>query len=125
MKALLTIVIVGVLAYFILPNLEKGRIGPLSPPLRVSYRTSLVGKGIVLKIENRSNEILYDLSVKIEAPNGRWTTANVADHLNPTDSTEVGWMELNQWKLEVGEQIFIYAKGYTAPFMTKCTGYEK
>ena len=96
--------------------------GPLSPPLNTTFRRSYIGIGIVMVVENKSNEVLYDLKARIKHESGNVTDVDVADTLKPADTKELGWMQLNGGVLEVGEQISIYAKGYPAPYMTYCNG---
>lgn len=122
MKALVVLIVLGVLIYFVC-NFGNGRIlGPLSPPLSASYHESILWRGIVVTIGNHSNDILYDLKVKVEKRNGTVISADVAEFLKPADTVDVGWMQLHNTKLEVGDSISIYAKGYPGPYVTSCSG---
>jgi hypothetical protein len=122
MKALLLLIVLGAIVYFFM-NFGDGRVaGPMSPPFSVTYRESHIGLGIVVKIANHSEKTLYGVRVHIVGRSGHSTDAKVADYLKPLEEKEVGWMELSDWKLEVGEEISIYADGYPAPYVTSCAG---
>ncbi len=75
-----------------------------------------------MSVQNQSNEALYDLKAKIQHQSGNTTDVNITDMLKPSDTKEVGWMQLSGGVLEVGEQVSIYAKGYPAPYKTYCNG---
>jgi len=123
MKNILNTIFACILALFISgcdgPDGPSGRLGPLSPPLGASSRDSLVGNGKVLIVMNKSNGILYDISVHIKAADGHEVRNKITEVLKPAETVEIGWMELTNWKLEPGEEIHIYAKGYPAPY--NCT----
>ncbi len=117
--------VLAIVACVIFSACDPGRVaGPLSPPLGVSYRDSYIGHGIVMDISNHSDKTLYGVRVHITSSDGHSTDANVANALKPGEEKEVGWMELNNWKLEMGEDISIYADGYPAPFITSCNGHR-
>ncbi len=125
MKALLALIVVGAVVYFFM-NFGAGRVGgPLSPPFGVSFRNSYIGAGVVMNVSNHSDKNLYGVRVHIAGKNGRSTDANIATVLKPGEEKEVGWLELDRWKLEVGEDISVYADSYPAPFMTSCLGDRK
>lgn len=94
-----------------------GRIGPLSPPLDATYRGSMVGLGKVIILRNASNVILYDISVTIKNRDGHQVSNRITDVLKPAETVEIGWMQLRNWKIDPGEDIKVYAKGYAAPYM--------
>ena len=128
MKALIVLVLLGVVAYFAVTffsDVGNGRVaGPMSPPFSVTYRDSYIGHGIVIDIANHSEKILYGVRLNISNKDGHHTSLNVTNVLKPGEDKEIGWLELDNWKLEVGEDITIYADGYPAPFFTSCSGHQ-
>ena len=123
MKILFCIV-VGVVIYFFVYG-GTGRVGgPMSPPVGVAYRDSYIGAGIVMDIANHSDKTLYGVHVHIVGQGGRSTDAKIATAMKSGEDKEVGWMQLDNWKLENGEEISVYADGYPAPFCTSCSGHR-
>ena len=124
MKALLVLIVIGAAIYFFM-NFGDGRVaGPMSPPVDVKYRDSYIGRGIVLDINTHSGKTLYGIRLHITGRGGQSTDVNVVNSLKPGEDTEVGWMELHGWTLEVGEEVSIYADGYLGPFVTSCSGHR-
>ena len=121
---LVFVLVVAGLGVYFFTNLRDGRVGgPLSPPLGAKYREAWFGKGIVMTLANQSDQTLYNIRVKVDGKNGHTATAT-KDSLSPNDTTDVGWMELSNGNMEVGDTIYVYAKGYPAPFITGCNGYH-
>lgn len=121
---ILPFIVVGVAIYLFVYG-GTGRVGgPMSPPIGVTYRDSYVGAGIVMDIANHSDKTLYGVRVHIVGGDGRSTDAKVAAALKSGEDKEVGWMQLDGWKLENGEEVSVYADGYPTPFCTKCLGHR-
>ena len=113
---------VPLVVVFLLTSCD-GRVGgPLSPPFGAKYREAWFGKGIVVTLTNQSDKVLYDVTMKIDRASRGTITVNVADSLSPNDTKDIGWMELSGGTLEVGDTIYVYAKGYAAPYVTSCSG---
>lgn len=80
-------------------------------PVDVSFRTSDVGKGMVLKMRNTSSAPLKDLSFTITNQGGKKAgeiSKVLLKPLEPQATFEVGWVELGGWELSPGETIKIW-----------------
>ncbi|MCE9562464.1 MAG: DUF4339 domain-containing protein [Planctomycetes bacterium] len=80
-------------------------------PVDVSFRTSDVGKGMVLKMRNTSAVPLKDLSFTITNQGGKKAgeiSKVLLKPLEPQATFEVGWVELGGWELSPGETIKIW-----------------
>jgi hypothetical protein len=93
--------------------LRTGHIGPLTPPIGVTYRESSIGKGIVLEFQNQGRENVYHVAVAFEGQPKRI----VVDTLAPGETKEAGWMQLDT-PPKRGVLFSIYADGYAAPIIT-------
>jgi len=87
--------------------------GPPKPelPVHVSFRTSDVGKGMVLIMRNTSQVPLKDLSFTITSPAGKKAgeiSKTLLKPLEPQATFEVGWAELGGWELSPGETVKIW-----------------
>ncbi|MCE9563353.1 MAG: DUF4339 domain-containing protein [Planctomycetes bacterium] len=99
-------------AVMVVVALTKER-GPPKPelPVDVSFRTSDVGKGMVLKMRNTSPVPLKDLSFTITSQGGQKAgeiSKVLLKPLEPQATFEVGWTELGGWELSPGETIRIW-----------------
>jgi len=80
-------------------------------PVDVSFRTSDLGKGMVLKMRNTSQVPLKDLSFTITSQGGKQAgeiSKTLMKPLEPQATFEVGWAELGGWELSPGESIKIW-----------------
>ena len=83
------------------------------PPVSVVYRSSILGQGKVAIVTNTSDSHLHECSVKIVSPGGKsWGPQVFALTLEPHKDTEIGWVQLENWTLESGEEVSIGCKGY-------------
>ncbi len=83
-------------------------------PVTTAFRNSHVGKGMVLRIRNDSDETLPNLCVIVRT--AKWgdnskLTRQVAEDVKPGKIVEVGWQQLNGWQLSPGEQVEICCVG--------------
>lgn len=101
---------------FTLSSCEKSA---LPPPVKVSYRKSMVGAGMVLQIQNDSSHHLYNVKV-IGRNFEEVSSASViaSKHLPPGGITEVGWLEFVGWTPRSGETMEIYADDYITPHIS-------
>ena len=93
-----------------------------SPPVTVSVRNSLVNRGKVLIITNTSDNHLRQLEVAVSANSSNGlagTTVVVAASLSPHKSIEVGWLELGNRELGVGDDVVLNCRGYALGFSVK------
>jgi hypothetical protein len=92
------------------------KTSPLPPPVRITYRPSLVGMGMVVQIRNNSSHHLYNVTVV--GRNIRQVSSGsvrAANHLAPGAWVEVGWLEFGGWVPQPGETIEVYCDGYAIP----------
>jgi hypothetical protein len=90
--------------------------GYLSPPVQITYRESLVGIGMVVRIENTSSHHLYN--VKVVGRNFKEiqsASVMASRHLRPHTTVEVGWLEFEGWVPRPGESIEVYCDDYWFP----------
>ena len=88
----------------------------LPPPVKVNFRSSLLGIGKVVIITNNSNHHVYN--VKVVGRNFKEVSSasvKATDHLSPGSSVEVGWIEFGSWVPQPGETIEVYADNYATP----------
>ncbi len=79
-------------------------------PLRYSFRDSLVGQGKVLMIRNDTDKFFQ---LKLEVHNRTLNAKSThAINVGPRKTTEIGWLELDDWHLVTGERIRIHNDGY-------------
>jgi hypothetical protein len=97
------------------PPPEKGE----APPLQVSFRKSQVPtQGMVAGINNPSaTHSLKVTAVFVQGKNDKQARSHRLDcELKPLDTTTLGWMELDGWKLKSGDKLRIRCEGYTKDF---------
>lgn len=86
-----------------------------APPLDVAYRDSLVGIGKIVRITNTSSEVLTELEVRIENPNG-----DVKNHTLPSlaggETVELGWKKLDGFEVRMGARVNVEAAGFVLPY---------
>lgn len=91
-----------------------------APPVKVTYRDSLVGIGKILQITNASQELVENLELRIENPNG-----DVKNHSIPALGAglaiEVGWKKLDGFEVAEGASVSLRAEGYGLPFQAELT----
>lgn len=90
-----------------------------APPVTVTYRDSILGKGKVIQIKNGSSHHLYN--VKVVGRNfsqNASASVKASDHLAPGDGVEVGWLEFESWTPIPGETIEIYCDDYFVPYVS-------
>ena len=92
----------------VLLSCDDGRVGPLSPKFTATYRDSVLGIGKVLILYNPTVNYYRDVSIKITAPDGTSTTKPVAEVIKPDETIEIGWFELDDWKIDPGEKIWAW-----------------
>jgi len=88
----------------------------MPPPVKVTYRKSLVGIGMVVQITNTSGHHLYN--VKVVGRNFKdveSASVTATEHLRPHTSVEVGWIEFEAWVPVPGETIEVYCDDYALP----------
>lgn len=85
-----------------------------APPITAAARDSLLGRGKVLIITNNSNHHLYDVKVVMRSGESS-ASVRAAEHLAPLKSVEIGWRELENWKIEPGQRFEIHADDYNLP----------
>ena len=91
----------------------------LPPPVKVTYRDSLVGVGKVIQITKTSSHHLYNVSVvgrnyeEVSSASVRATR-----HLKPHGSVEVGWLEFEAWTPLPGESVEVYCDDYATPYIS-------
>jgi hypothetical protein len=78
------------------------------PPIRATYRESIVGKGLVLRVENKSCRHLR-VAVSLENPTTGDTGRRILD-LGPRDVDEIGWLQ--GWQVMSGDRIAISHHDY-------------
>lgn len=83
------------------------------PPIECSYRPSLVGAGKILRLENRSNEVLREVRVEIRAGDDDVTYEQA--EIGGYQVLEVGWKKLGGFEIPDDATIEIRAKGYWLP----------
>ena len=79
----------------------------MQPPVVVSVRDSLVNRGKVLIITNASGEHLHQVQVFVAANSAHGAPekkAVVAESLEPHRQVQVGWLELGDRNLLVGDR---------------------
>lgn len=85
----------------------KPKTKPL--PVEVGFRTSAVGKGMVMRVKNVSaDKTLTNPTVTVTAARGGGkVTKAVLRRLEPGQAVEFGWAELDGWPLSPGETVFL------------------
>ncbi len=90
-----------------------------SPPIEVTFRDSMVeGGGKVAILRNPTMHHLYDVHFVVTSPrnqldpNHTGASKRIDNDMEPSEVTEIGWMELSFWKLEPGESVYIYADNF-------------
>ena len=78
------------------------------PPIRATYRESIVGKGMVLQVENTSCRHLR-VAVSLENPTTGDRRRRTLD-LGPKDVDEIGWLQ--GWRVMSGDRIAISHHDY-------------
>jgi hypothetical protein len=91
---------------------------PVPPNIAVGYRSSLVGAGKVLTMQNRSGDHYYNLRVKINGTKGSSTSIIADEDFRPGEVTELGWLELGNWILEPGERVYISTDSNPVPVIS-------
>ena len=78
-------------------------------PISVSYRKSLLGKGYVAIVENKSKDQLQlDFDLRSSAQNDPKKQAVIS--IEAAKKIEIGWLE--GWKFELGDTISVSHKDY-------------
>jgi hypothetical protein len=78
------------------------------PPIRASYRESIVGKGLVLRLENTSCRYLR-VAVALKNPTTGQSLRRTLD-LGPRDMDEIGWLQ--GWQVMSGDEIAVSHHDY-------------
>ena len=89
-----------------------------SPPIEFSFRKAQIPtRGMVVGIKNASSsETLESLTVEIRSPSEESTRSHVVEkEVKPRDSITVGWVELDGWKLKLGDEISVTSDRYMQP----------
>lgn len=112
--------IIGIVVF----GLVWGRSGtPSNPlPLETKFRTSLLGRGMVLQLKNLNpNRPLDNLVLTVTAAGGEKAGRSTFELKRPLESgveMELGWIELHGWELAPGETIQIsHALGSYEPLV--------
>ena len=96
----------GVLRIGIVLNHQQIGLAHITPPVSVTFRRSLLGRGLVMKITNTSIVPIYDFTVAASnaSANQRPPSRIVARSLESGATVSVGWAEVG-WRFEPGEQV--------------------
>lgn len=92
-------------------NTQKSNPPQPDLPLRVTFRTSDVGKGMVMQVTNTSGAPLKDISFSVTSVGGKEAgqiVRVIRAPIKPNDPWEIGWMELDGWELRPGETVKIW-----------------
>ena len=104
----------------IMPGCDDAVRSVKQPPVVVTVRESLVNKGKVLKITNTSSEYLHQVEVQVGGAASSALPAKsavVAVALAPHATASVGWLELGDRPLVVGDVVAIRCHEYGQPLM--------
>ena len=83
----------------------------IEPPLIVSTRKSIIDKGIVFEVTNKSSKFLHGITVNVRDENGIDHTHYV-NTLEPHGSFTVGWFELDNWEPTLESRLEVSVQGY-------------
>ena len=85
--------------------------------LQVSFRKSLVGKGMVIQLVGNAGSSPRPVQVQIDEIN---QTVRLQVSVKPSEKTEIGWKELKAMNFIVrsGQQVTFTSPGYTAFVVT-------
>lgn len=102
----------GLLVTLAAPGCEQWG-SPTAPPVAVSVRDSVLGKGKVLRVTNTSDAYLHQVEASVAANAGMpGRTAVIAEALAPHRTVEVGWIQLGDRELLAGERVSVRCRGY-------------
>lgn len=95
---------------FSLTILSGCELKGIDPPLLLSARHSMVGKGIVFVVTNKSDHVIHGVSGLISSTRGKRSFSIHTIHAH--GSVEIGWLQLNGWIPPVGSSIEVKTSGY-------------
>jgi hypothetical protein len=111
--ALVVLYLVLVVAGGVLKNVRDNSPPKPDLPVHVSFRTSDVGRGMVLKVKNTSPAPLTDLTFTVTGeggPKAGSISKVLVKPLEPQATLEVGWAELDGWELKAGERVQVWIR---------------
>jgi hypothetical protein len=109
--ALIVLYVVLMVGAGVLKNVRDNAPPKPDLPVHVSFRTSDVGRGMVLKIKNTSATPIKGLTFTITSEGGQKAgsiSKVLVKPLEPQATFEVGWAELDGWELKAGERVQIW-----------------
>jgi hypothetical protein len=95
---------------------------PGPPPLKISFRPSqFKDQGLVAGINNpSSSESIKVVAVFVRSAEDKDERSYRLDRvIRPLDSINVGWLELDSWKLKPGDKLRFLCEGYEASLDTE------
>ena len=90
------------------------------PPVTVHHRDSILDMGKVIIVTNNSDKYLHGVKVRVSAGDQEKTCLILT--IAPHDSVEVGWMQLDEWKIPEGSETRITCDGFrgsSGPWLEK------
>jgi hypothetical protein len=112
------LVILGVISLVLIVLFLFFNKSPIPPNIQVGFRDSLLGRGKVVILTNRSGDHYYDVRVSVRTSNGRSASVIANRDLAPLGSCEVGWLELGNWVVEPGETVFVSTDSNPIPVVS-------
>ena len=107
---ILLIVVVAIFAFA--PQLLPSGVGLRVVPMKVTFRSSLLGQGQVATVENPTQTVLHNVRVIGDTRDASGAKEEFEEQWAAGATREFGWVE--GWKLEAGDRITISASGFRA-----------